>query len=81
MTPEELDIPPERNARYLDGIRLMGPARRGAVLDAMVRDSRVLLKAGLHFRHPQWSEPQLRWRMCEALYGAEFTARVLGAFP
>lgn len=81
MTPADADIPPERNARYLQGVREMGPARRGAVLNGMVRDSRLLLTAGLQFRHPEWSAAQLRWRICEALYGGDFAGRVLGPFP
>lgn len=80
MSPQP-DVPPEVNARYLAGLRRLTPSQKAALLDAMVNDMRALLWAGIAQRNPGATLALQRWLVCEALYGAEYTARVLGPKP
>jgi hypothetical protein len=81
MKLDALDTPPERNPRTIAGMRAMTPAQRLEVLDGMVRSGRALLEAGIRMREPALSEAQVRWRLCERLYGEALTMRFLGPFP
>lgn len=77
----ERDIPLERDARYLEGIRKLSPAQRGALLDGMVADARRLLEAGVRHREPTLNDAQVRWRMWQLLHGEAAAQRVLGPWP
>lgn len=76
-----MDVPPEVNARVIEGVRRMTPAQRAEQLDAMVRDSRALMELGIRRREPGLTDGQVRWRLCALLYGEPYTERVLGPFP
>ncbi len=64
-----LDTTDEASAVLLEGWRLMGPARRAALVDAWSRDVRVLAEVGIQRRMPAATPSDVRIELGRLLYG------------
>ena len=78
MTGSLSDTHPEIEAMRIRGLREMPAWQKLQTLFEMSQFVRMLALEGLRERHPDASEGELRWRLCELLYGRELTERAYG---
>jgi hypothetical protein len=79
--PTVIDTSPAANARYHELLRAMPPERRLEVAMGLTQTVRELALAGIHDRHPQADEHEMRVRLTVRLYGRAVAVRLFGAVP
>lgn len=72
------DTSPEAEATRVELLRGMSPGRKAELIQASIRASRRLIRAGLALRHPEAGEQELLERFRRAVLGTELAARAYG---
>ena len=69
------DTSSEAHERWLEALRALEPAERFRLAAAMSDEIRALTEAGIHNRHPELSDDEIKLQLAERLFGAD-VARV-----
>jgi hypothetical protein len=75
------DTHPDIEAMQIRLLRDMPVWQKLKTMFEMSQLVRTLALEGLRERHPEASEGELRWRLCELLYGRDLTERAYGPPP
>jgi hypothetical protein len=80
-TPIVSDTHPDMERLQLDLMRRAPAWRKAQMLGEMYATMKQFALSGLRSRHPNASEPELRFRLADLLLGADLAERVYGPPP